>query len=126
MQKVWILEKFVSVEDLENVLVVAMEEEFNAKHAGKSEEILTLLSKMTELQEKNLQNNPNGAWFGQEGKVHYQDFCKIAQENLRRNKGKGYKFRVIEAEVEDNSATWVDYKFVKENEGVLKYLYATL
>ena len=66
---------------------------------------------------------PDGRWYGFEGKVIYRQFCDVAKAAIRRNP-EG-KFRVVEAEIEDDAKTWNGYKMTKVNDGVLRYLMAT-
>lgn len=73
---------------------------------------------------KRIEENPEGMWIGWEGKSIYRQFCDVAKAALRRA-DKSWKFRVVEGEIEDNAQYWCGYKFVKENEGVLRYLMAT-
>ena len=68
--------------------------------------------------------NPKGMWLGWEGKISYRQFCEVAKSSLRRAPS-SYKFRVIEAEIENNAKYWGGYKCVKENDAVLRYLMST-
>ena len=123
MKKVWVLEKFTSREEMiknceENKSMIEQ-----AKAEGKDENEIAFLEDFTANYEKVLNDNPNGRWYGFEGKVIYRQFCDVAKAAIRRNP-EG-KFRVVEGEIEDDAKYWVGYKFVKVNEGVLKYLMAT-
>ena len=73
---------------------------------------------------KMIDENPEGMWIGFVGKSIYRQFCDVAKSELRRAY-KSWKFRVVEGEIEDYAQSWCGYKFVKENEGVLRYLMAT-
>jgi hypothetical protein len=73
---------------------------------------------------KRIEENPEGMWIGWEGKSIYRQFCDVAKAALHRA-DKSWRFRVVEGEIEDDAQYWCDYKFVKENEGVLRYLMAT-
>ena len=75
-------------------------------------------------QKKMIDENPKGMWIGFVGKSIYRQFCDVAKSELRRA-DKSWKFRVVEGEIEDDAQSWCGYKFVKENEGVLRYLMAT-
>ena len=80
--------------------------------------------KFSALVTKKIKENPNGYWSGTEGKTIYKQFCERAKDAIRRH-DKDTKFRVIEGEIKDDAQYWTGYKFVKENEGVLRYLMAT-
>ena len=71
-----------------------------------------------------MDENPNGHWYGFEGKTNYKQFCDVAKAAIRRNYGA--TFRVVEGEIEDDAKYWSGYKIVKVNSGVLRYLMATL
>ena len=123
MKKVWILEKFASHEEMvkqceENKAMVEM-----AKNNGASTEEIASLEKFVANYEKMVNENPEGRWYGFEGKSIYRQFCDVAKAALRRNP-EG-KFRVVEGEIPEDSKYWIGYKLVKVNEGVLRYLMAT-
>lgn len=125
MKKVWILEKFVSREEMlksqkENHFMVEMAKADNKYTA----EQISSLEDFAASYDKVVENNPDGRWYGFEGKVIYRQFCDCAKNAIRRNPDG--KFRVVEGEIPDNSSMWIGYRFVKENEGVLRYLMATL
>ena len=123
MKKVWILEKFASHEEMVkhcegNKAMVEM-----AKNNGMSAEEIASLEEFAASYEKVMNENPEGLWYGFEGKVIYRQFCDVAKEAIRRNP-EG-KFRVVEGEIPEDSKYWTCYKLVKVNEGVLRYLMAT-
>ena len=124
MKKVWILEKFASREEMlkhqaENRAMVEMAKA-NDKYTA---EQISSLEDFAASYDKVVENNPNGRWYGFEGKIIYRQFCDCAKDAIRRNP-EG-KFRVVEGEIPDDSKMWIGYKFIKENEGVLRYLMAT-
>lgn len=123
MKKVWILEKFESneamVKTLSNFEQMFEEGKDKLDEKGIESMIQTIAS-----QKKMIEENPEGMWIGWEGKIIYRQFCETAKAALRRA-DKSWKFRVVEGEIEDNAQYWCGYKFVKENEGVLRYLMAT-
>lgn len=123
MKKVWILEKFISPEEtLESIR--KNEELFEAQTGNpKAQESI---SKMNENLRKIHEENPDGYWLGYEGKTNYTQFCWTAKDFMCRHKNDGYKLRVVKAEIADDAKYWLGYKNAEENEGVLKYLYATL
>ena len=123
MKKVWVLEKFASAEEMakhheEHKAMVAM-----AKDAGKSAEEIASLEEFVADYEKVIRNNPDGRWYGFEGKVIYRQFCDCAKAAIRRNPDG--EFRVVEAEIGDDAWSWLGYKNAKVNDGVLRYLMAT-
>ena len=124
MKKVWILEKFASREEMvkrceENKMMVEM-----AKASGNyTADQIASLEEFAADYEKVLKNNPNGRWYGFEGKIIYRQFCDVAKAAIRRNPDG--KFRVVEGEINDDAKYWAGYKLVKVNEGVYRYLMAT-
>ncbi len=123
MKKVWILEKFESneamVKTLSNFEQMFEEGKDKLDEKGIESMIQTIAS-----QKKMIEENPEGMWIGWEGKIIYRQFCDTAKAALRRA-DKSWKFRVVEGEIEDNAQYWCGYKFIRENEGVLRYLMAT-
>ncbi len=127
MKKVWILEKFETHEEMKQMTerLASMVEYAKSIDDG-SEHAAKTIEATQDVFDNHMQmmlNNPDGRWYGFEGKVKYNEFCYTAKAALLRNP-KG-KFRVVEAEIEDDAKYWLGYKFVKENEGVLRYLMAT-
>ena len=123
MKKVWILEKFESnemmVKTLSNFEQILDENKGNFDEKG-----IKQMNKAIDSYKKMIDENPEGMWIGCEGKSIYRQFCDVAKSELRRA-NKSWKFRVVEGEIEDDAQYWCGYKFVKENEGVLRYLMAT-
>lgn len=123
MKKVWVLEKFESNEMMVKVLG-EMEQMFEESKGKLDEKGIEQVDKAITSYKKMIDENPEGTWIGWEGKSIYSQFCEVARSSLRRA-DKSWKFRVVEGEIEDNAKYWCDYKFVKVNEGVLRYLMAT-
>lgn len=123
MKRVWVLEKYQTVEDMNRSLEQFIEMYESFKVDGTEEQILNA-GKLIEMQRDKMAENPNGYWYGLEGKSVYKQFCEVAKCAIRRA-DKDAKFRVVEGEIEDDAKYWVGYKFIKENEGVLRYLMAT-
>ena len=123
MKKVWVLEKFESNEMMVKTLG-ELEQTF-AECVGKLDEkgIKSMVQTIASYK-KLIAENPKGMWLGWVGKVKYRQFCEVAKSALRKAP-RSYKFRVIEAEIDDNTEYWRDYKFVKENDAVLRYLMST-
>lgn len=121
MKKVWILEKFETNEEM--VRMHADYEAWLEDAKANDPDRVAYIEDFVEKHKEEIDANPNGRWYGFEGKVIYRQFCQVAKAAIRRNP-EG-KFRVVEGEIPDDSKYWVGYKFVKENEGVLRYLMAT-
>lgn len=81
MRKVWILEKFVSAEEMaksyEDMRVMIE----MAKEGDKfsKEEIESLDGGLANYK-KVIDENPNGRWCGFEGKIVYRQFCDVAKQ----------------------------------------------
>lgn len=124
MKKVWILEKFVSREEmLNNHEEMKKMIEFAKSKDDCTDEVISSLIDSTAKYAQRIIDNPDGIWIGLEGKVIYRQFCDVAKSAIHRNPE--FKFRVVEAEIEDGAKYWVGYKMTKVNDGVLRYLLAT-
>ena len=123
MKKVWILEKFESNEMMVKT-IGELEQMFEESKDKLDERCIESMNRTIAYQKKMIEENPEGMWIGCEGKSIYHQFCDVAKAALRRA-DKSWKFRVVEGEIDDNARYWCGYKFVKENEGVLRYLMAT-
>lgn len=124
MKKVWILEKFASHEEMvKNSEEMKMMVEMAKKNGTMKPEEITAFEIALANREKKVNENPNGRWYGFEGKIIYRQFCDVAKAAIRRNPDG--KFRVIEAEIGDDDKYWTNYKMTKVNDGVLRYLMAT-
>ena len=131
MKKVWILERYETKKEL--IAQVAGMYDM-AKFAKENEEDANV-TKHFEETAKNFEEMVNalpddgGRWSGWEGKSNYKVFCNVAIDAINRDAeqfGKSkHQFRVVEAEIEDDAKYWAGYKFIKVNEGVTRYLYAT-
>ena len=125
MKKVWILEKFATAEEQAKSYedLKAMVE--SAKNNSEmTEEQITQLEQAVANYKKVVDENPNGHWYGFEGKTNYKQFCDVAKAAIRRNYGA--TFRVVEGEINDNAIYWAGYEIIKVNHGVLRYLMATI
>ena len=123
MKKVWILEKFESNEMMVKTLG-ELEQMFEESKGNLDEKGTESMNQTIASYKKMIEENPEGMWIGWEGKSIYCQFCDVAKSALRRA-DKSWKFRVVEGEIEDNAQYRCGYKFVKENEGVFRYLMAT-
>ena len=123
MKKVWILEKFESNEMMIKTLT-NLEQTFKECMNNLDEKGIASMNQTISSYKKMIAENPNGMWLGWEGKISYRQFCEVAKSALRRVPS-SYKFRVIEAEIDDNAEYWCEYKIVKQNDAVLRYLMST-
>ena len=123
MKKVWILEKFVSREEMVKDLNGIFEMRDKAV-IDRNDEGVKACNQMADAMRDRIEKNPEGLWLGYQGKIIYRQFCECAHETMRNLKGE--QFRVVEAEINDDAKYWTGYKIVKENAGVMRYLYATL
>ena len=123
MKKVWILEKYVTVEEMKRTLS-DLEQGYEMNKDKFTEEQIALMESTLGAYRKQIEEHPDGYWSGTEGKSIYRQFCERAKDAIRRH-DKDTKFRVVEGEIKDDAKYWTGYKFVKENEGVLRYLMAT-
>lgn len=124
MKKVWILEGLVTPDKTKKSIAEV--------EGWKQEMIATNNSDGVEACERTIANLkkklelfPNGYWLGYDGKIIYSQFCDCAKRTLKNMKDK-MQFRVVKAEIEDDAKVWTDYMNPVENEGVLRYLMATL
>lgn len=127
-KKVWILERYISSAEMAKTLEELKE---HAEEAEKEGNVAAAAFKdsVVRYQEKMWQH-PEGYWLGHVGRSNYKQFCWDAKESLRfwlREEGKkADELRVVEGYIEDNSKTWVGYTVAKVNDGVKRYLLATM
>ena len=124
MKKVWILERFVSHEEMvkhneKNKKMVEL-----AEVNGESSEVIASLNDFVNNYEKIISNNPDGYWYGFEGELKYSDFCCSAKNVIRQYPND--KFRVVEGKIKDGAKFWTGYELVKVNNSVLYYLMASI
>jgi len=130
MKKVWVLEKFATHEELQKSFDEARTIFLESTADEEKEKWFEGLEKMVD----KINDNPNGIWTGYIGKCKYSDFCRDAVDILARDINRSNKenkkinlkkiYRVVSAEIEDNSNFWTGYVNPVENEGVMKYLVA--
>ncbi len=121
MKYVWVLERFVSAEETANKL---QELKDMLAEATKDED-KEMLTKIITSYEK----RQGGYWLGYVGRTNYKSWCWEAQDFIRRHQGTEFgkaPLRVVKAQIPDDSRTWLGYTNAVVNEGVLRYLYATL
>ena len=125
MKKIWILERFENVEQIEASIEKSLADIETAKKTAEEKSI----------EDKDLDwfcdIENGGRWLGWEGKCNYKTFCQTAIESLRRDrkdKKLQHEFRVLECElIDENSKGWIgNYKVVKENVGVMRYFYTQI
>lgn len=124
MKKVWILEKLYLPEETKKSIteMEKMLEGIRNNPEAPTEGISLMENTISNLKQK-LANFPDGYWLGFEGKVIYRQFCQVAKAAINRNPD--CTFRVVSAEIADDSKFWLGYQNPTVNEGVLKYLMAT-
>ena len=122
MKKVWILEGFATREMMDKEM-----EELLKEIADVQTEVEKVAAKeIIKIHENAIRKYPEGRWAAYQGKTNYKQFCECAHETLRNMKKKNMQWRVIEGQIEDDAKYWVGYEPVKENPGVMRYLWATL
>ena len=125
MKKVWILEKFATAEEqaksYEDLKAMV---ETTKNNSEMTDEQIAQLEQAVANYKKVVDENPNGHWYGFEGKTNYKQFCDVAKAAIRRNYGA--TFRVVEGEINDNAIYWAGYEIIKVSHGVLRYLMATI
>lgn len=124
MKKVWILEKLYLPEETKKSIIKMekMLEDIRNNPETTTEGISLMEDTILNLKQR-LADFPEGYWLGFEGKVIYRQFCQVAKAAINRNPD--CTFRVVSAEIADNSKFWLGYQNPTVNEGVLKYLMAT-
>lgn len=125
MKQVWILERFETREENLKSLQRMNENLEEAKAMGE-EKFIVAWEQTIENFKKTIEENPDGYWLGIEGKRNYKDFCYEAKDYMRRHKDDNKKLRVVKAEIEDNAKYWPGYQNPVVNEGVMRYLWATV
>lgn len=124
MKKIWILEGYITRERLEECLEEA--KAMKAKLPENSEHIETA-NELIRIHENSIEKYPNGYWLGYQGKINYNDFCYEAKRTMKNLKDRKMKWRVLKAEIPEDAKYWVNqYVNGIENDGVLRYLYATM
>lgn len=124
MKKVWILEKLYLPEETKKSIIEMekMLENIRNNPEATTEGINLMEDTISNLKQR-LADFPEGYWLGFEGKVIYRQFCQVAKAAINRNPD--CTFRVVSAEIADDSKFWLGYQNPTVNEGVLKYLMAT-
>lgn len=115
--KVWVLERFYTVEELQN-------QQADIYELAETQEQLEKCAKVFDRYTEIIRNNPNGVWLGISGKTNYNQFCFEARGVLLRNPDR--RFRVVKADIPFDSVSWLGYRNPIVNEKVLRFLYATI
>lgn len=130
MKKIWILERYETKKELMSKLSGMMDMvKFAIENEQDEKSIERLKVSVNDFETMvNALAYDEGILVGWEGKSNYKVFCNAAIDAINRDVrtyGKSkHQFRVVEAEIEDYKEYWVDYKFIKVNDGVTRYLYA--
>ena len=122
MKKVWILEGFISEEMIKKTIEELEKDSLLAETDEQKDAYFEVISAY----KKRADKNPHGYWLPYDGKIKYKEFCYCAHETLRNMKKEGMKWRVVEAFIKDDASTCAGYETIRENAGVMKYLWATL
>lgn len=124
-RKIWILEKFITPEAMEKHVKEMEDLKLHIEETTDDADTIKTANKMLNDARQTLENNPNGHWTGWAGKLNYKEFCRQAKECI--NFDPTAKYRVLKAdEIDSNHQFWCgNYTNGIENEGVLRYLYAT-
>lgn len=124
MKKVWILEGLVTPDKTKKS--IAEVEEWKQEMASlDNHDGVEACERTIASLKKKIELFPDGYWLGYQGKTIYSQFCECAKETLKNMKDK-MQFRVVKAEIADDAKQWTNYVNPVENEGVLRYLMATL
>jgi len=123
MKKVWILESYIGKEEMKKSEDDVMDMIAFYEEKGEPDSVKTCRELLEQVQKKH-RENPDGYWLGYQGKINYKAFCDESRGTMKNLKHR--KFRVLKAEIEDDADTWSNYVNGVENDGVLRYLYATL
>ena len=124
MKNVWILEGFVTREQMDK----SLEDLKKTVEKADTEELKKVSVDWMETYQKIIDENPEGYWLGYQGKTNYRQFCECAKETLRNMKKEGMEWRVVKGQIADDAQYWNGYKNnpVEVNDGVMRYLWATL
>lgn len=117
MRKVYILEKFETVDEM----VKSIEELKAAMVAlpeDKRMDAMTAYENIVGTLEANLRNNPDGRWYGFEGKVLLKQFVPTAAAAMERNPDG--KFRVVVAEIADDAKYWNGYQNAVVDQDIMR------
>lgn len=117
MRKVYILEKFETVDEM-----VKSIEELKAAMAALPEDkrmdAMAAYEDIVGTLEANLRSNPNGRWYGFEGKVLLKQFVPTAAAAMERNPDG--KFRVVVAEIADDVKYWNGYQNAVVDQDIMR------
>ena len=122
MKKIWVLEGFID----RSQMIKSLDDLYSMKAGLDSDDAKKACDDAIIAYKKRIDSSHDGYWFGYEGKSSYRDFCICAKRVLKNMRKENMAWRVIEGIIPDDAKSWLDYKIVKENVGVMKYLWATL
>lgn len=122
MKKIWILEGYIT---RERMIESVKEAEETLKNVAP--EHVETAREMLAAQKKRLAENPEGYWFAYQGRTNYNVFCNDSRQTMRNLKERKMKWRVLKAEISETAKYWPgQYVNGIENDGVMRYLYATM
>lgn len=120
-KRVWVLEKWVSKEWLEETIA-----DIRSSAEGITDEAtLTAIDETASVFERSLKKFPLGHWVGCEGKENLNAFIICARRTIIDD-NEVNKFRVVEAVIAENAKTWLGYESLKMNDEILDRLQIAL
>lgn len=122
MKKVWILQRWETMEEMTETYNDIKDMAANCS----DEKLEPEWKRLLECHQKTIEDNPNGRWRDIIGRSVYSQFIYVAREQMLLPSNKDKQWRVVEGKIEVDAKYWVGYKFTKENDGILRYLYATV
>ena len=127
-KKVWILERWIDRAGMEQTLAELKEYAESAEKEG--DVALAAFKDAVVRYHEKMRQHHDGYWLGYVGRSNYKQFCWDAKESLRYwikdQHESADRFRVVEGYIADDAKQWVNYNVAKINDGVMKYLLATM
>lgn len=129
-KKIWVLQRWIDRNGMDKTYNEMLDMVTFCKENGADAKVTASFQDSADRYKEKMEQNPDGYWLGYVGRSNYRGFCRDAKESLRgfikERKESAENFRVVEATTEDDAKTWTGYTVVKVNDGVLKYLLATM
>lgn len=130
VKKIWVLERWTNKDKMAKTYAEMLDITAYSKETGAAGDVVESLKDSAIKYKEMMEQNPEGYWLGYVGRSNYKRFCSDAKNDLRyfiKEKGENAKnFRVVEATIEDDAKYWIGYTVTKVNDGVLRYLLATM
>lgn len=123
-KKVWILERWTTLEDLQSSLNEISAQYDKAVAENADPKIIYALEDAKLVFEREIKENPEGRWYGIDGATIYNQFCDEARMSLIADKDK-HNHRVVRADIPKTATQWWGYTNPVENPRILAYLQAT-